>query len=251
MCIRIRLCLCVLLAAGFISVWQMGYAETIFIFNPEARVSEVGKVKKRFADYLEAKDIHSDIYVFARPADFQISVDRLNPDFAVIASYYYASMKSRFSWNAVLSGHYRGKKEFRKVLVTFKSVSDPVQLKGKSLAAVSLSTSIDSQLSAGLTTQMFRLVSVSKDIDAIMALGFKQVQAAIVTDGSFKKMKVINPDVAENLHILQKLPPTPYPMVAVFPNAAADPFVSALKDMRYKGPTKQVLRFFGITGFTE
>lgn len=255
MSVRIRFFLCVLLTAGFILVWQTGYAETIFIFNPEARVSELGKVKTRFTDYLETKNIQPRIFIFASPADFESSVERMNPDFALTAYYYYISMKDRFSWNTVLSGHYRKKKEFNKVLVTLKSVSDPAQLKGKSLAIVSLSSSaseyVDSQLPAGLTAKMFRLVSVSKDIDAIMALGFEQVQAAIVTDGSFKKMKIANPDVAKNLHILQNLAPMPYPGVAAFPNAAAEPFVSALKDMRYKGPTKKVLRFFGITGFTE
>jgi len=132
-------------------------------------------------------------------------------------------------------------------------VTAPSQLVNKSLAAVSLGSSssyIDALLPSGLSAETVRIVSVSKDVDAIMALGFEQVQAAIVIKENFEKLEKINPDVVKNLHILQEMNPIPYPKFVVFPKASqTDLFIKALKNIPYKEPTKEVLKFFDITGF--
>ncbi|MCP4344704.1 MAG: phosphate/phosphite/phosphonate ABC transporter substrate-binding protein [Desulfobacterales bacterium] len=229
------------------------YGQTVFIFNPEAKAGDLKKVKTAIKSYLGSQGVKSDIYFFANPVDFEDSVPRLKPACAIVASYYFTLMKDKFHWQPALSGHYKGKKEFSKVLVTLKSIT---QLKNKSLAAVSLGASslpyIDSQLPKGLTTKSLRVVSVSKDIDAIMALGFEQVQAAIVTEASFKKLESINPEASKNLHLIQKLSSIQYPKLAVFPKIqGSNKLKAAFKNIPYKGSARKILRFFSITGFVE
>ncbi len=252
---KIKLAQIVLLILFLFSTHTV-YAETIFIFNPEARISKIKKVKIGLEKYLRLKGINANIYIFANPKDFQDSVIRLKPELAIIASYFFNSMKNEYKWKAALSGHKKGAKHFSKILVTLKSINHLQQLKNKGLAAVSLGLSslsyLDSQLPSGLSMVKddVRIVSVSKDIDAIMALGFEQVQAAIVTKESFNKLKKINPDTVKNLHILQKLTPTLYSKVVVFPHAKNfKKLVTAIKNMSYKSSTKIVLRFFDVTGF--
>ncbi|RMH69978.1 MAG: hypothetical protein D6675_10805 [Gemmatimonadetes bacterium] len=229
-------------------------AETIFIYNPEAGVSNVDKVRQNLIDYLESQHITADVYVFANPDDFQRAVDQLKPDVAIVASYYYESMKSHYNWKSILAGHYEQTPVFTKVLVVSKSISLVQNLKNKSLATVSAGAVsqeyLNAQLPEELRAQDVRVMSVSKDIDAIMALGFDQVDGAIVTPSSLEKLRQINPNVVDQLHILQELKPIAYPKVVVFPQTQnVDRFISVFKDMPYQGATKVVLRYFGITGF--
>lgn len=251
---KIKLALFALLVL-FLFLLPAVHAKTVFIFNPEARISQIKKVKYGLERYLKSTGIHAKVYIFAHPEDFQNSIPRLKPDLAIVASSYFNSMKKTYQWRAILSGHKKGAKHFRKVLVTLKSINDLQQLKQKNLATVSLGFSslpyIDSQLPTGLSVKDIRILAVSKDVDAIMALGFEQVQAAMVTKTSFNKLKRINPDTVENLHILQKLNPTLYPKVVVFPKANnVKKLTMALKKMPYKKSTRTVLKFFGITGFS-
>ena len=232
------------------------FAETIFIFNPETRITRIRKVKSGIENHLKSKGIHTDVYIFVKSEDFENSVSRLKPDLAIVSSYYYSLMASKYKWHAVLSGHKDGEKIFTKVLVTLKSLNNPQQLINKNLATVSLGASslsfIDSLLPSGLSTENIHVVSVSKDIDAMIALAFEQVEAAIVTIASFNKLKKNNPVAVKNLHIMQKLNPIQYPKIAVFPKAESiEKLTSALKEMPYNGNTKIVLRFFGVTGFTH
>lgn len=235
-------------------VHTRAYAETMFILNPEARVSEIEGVRKGIQAYLNSKGVSSEVFIFANPEDFQNSVGRLKPDVAIVASYYYNAMQGGYNWKALLSGYRNGEKTFSRSLVTPVSVTDPLQLKNKSLAMVSLGASalpyIESQMPSGLSVKDIRIVSVSKDIDAIMALGFEQVQAAVVTQENFEKLKQINPEAVKNLHILQSLNPVEFPKIAVFPNAgnAADA-KKIFQEMSYEGPAKAILKFFDVTEF--
>jgi len=251
--LKIKLTILTLFLLFPLSAPHTGYADTLFVFNPEAKISKITKVKTELEDYLKSQGINADVYIFATPEDFENSAKRLQPAAAIVASYYYTMMKNKYLWNAVLAGHKDGAKFYNKVMVSLKSVTAPLQLKDKSLAAVSLGSSssyIDALLPPGLSARTVRIVSVSKDIDAIMALGFEQVQAAIVIKENFEKLEKINPDVVKNLHILQEMNPIPYPKFVVFPESAhTELFINAFKKILYKEPTKEVLKFFDITGF--
>jgi len=174
---------------------------------------------------------------------------------AIVASYFYSSQAATYKWKAVLAGHNKGENTFNKELVTLKSIKDPRDLNHKALATVSLGTSLkflDYQLPAGLAAQDLRVVSVSKDIDAIMALGFKQVEAAIAMRESFERLKKINPVAVKDLHILQTLKSVEYPKIVVFPGANDIESISrTFRNIPYRGSTKRVLIFFGVTGFRD
>ncbi|MCP4129735.1 MAG: phosphate/phosphite/phosphonate ABC transporter substrate-binding protein [bacterium] len=247
---RIKLALITtLLLFLFIDGVQAG---TVFVFNPEGRIKQIRVVKKGLEKFFKSQGIDAKVYVFANTVDFSKSVRRLKPDIAIIASYYYTPMRRQYRWKAVLSGHYRGRAGFSKVLVTPKKITNPRSLNSKSIATVSLGESLDKYglNSLGLSSRTVRVVAVSKDLDAIMALGFEQVQGAIVTRASFNQMKKINPQAVKNLKILKQLNQVAYPKVALFPTAKdGAKYIEALKKIRSRGTTKTALRYFGVTGF--
>ena len=229
---------------------------TIFIFNPEGKIHEVQSVKSGMESFLSANGIHDKVYIFASPKDFQNAVDRLKPDIALVASYYYITMKNRYQWYQLLSGHYNNRPGFEKILVAKKNIGSAFQLRDKSIATVILGPSsipfIENQFlrPIGLSAATVRLVSVSKDLDAIMALGFEQVDGAIVTLSSFNTMSGINPKTTGNLRIILKLPMIDYPKIAAFPSAKdAGKYRNVFLKLGSSDAYKPILRYFGVTGF--
>ncbi|MBF0120157.1 MAG: hypothetical protein HQK79_15085 [Desulfobacterales bacterium] len=231
-------------------------AERLFIFNPEAKTSDFGPIKIKLEKLLSSEGLTTEVYLFANSEDFNIAVKHFKPDFAIVASYYFTSMVNTYNWKSILAGHKKGEKEYNKILIALNSIKEPLHLKAKSLATVFFGATsipyIESQLPSGVSFGDIRIVSVSKDIDAIMALGFEQVQAAIVTKANFNKLKQINPDVVKNLYILQELKATEYPKLVMFPEAKnINKFINIFKKMEYTGDIESILRFFDITGFAS
>jgi len=84
----------------------------------------------------------------------------------------------------------------------------------------------------------------------MMALGFGQVEAAIVTRASFDTLKKFSPDSAEKMHILQDLNPVEYPKVVVFPSMTdSGKLTEIFQNISEKTVSKEVLKFFDITEF--
>jgi ABC-type phosphate/phosphonate transport system substrate-binding protein len=54
---------------------------------------------------------------------------------------------------------------------------------------------------------------VPKDIDALLAIGFGQVDAAFVSNAQFGQLAKINPRLTDNLHELGYAETLPFPMV--------------------------------------
>lgn len=238
-----------------------GYSGDIFVYNPESPTSGIFFVKQELKRYLAIHGLHSRIHFFAHPEDFDAAVFRLKPDAAIVASYYYQEKKDEYGWKEILQGHFQGKRFFHKVLVAERSIVNMKELSGKSVAAVT--TGNDILKNGGELSEKWgkpgvyfpvaiRLVSVSKDIDAIMALGFGQVDAAVVTRDSMEKLRKINPEVVRNLYILKELSPVHYPKFVVFPDAG---WQKAYKDAFMKihrvRSARLILYYLGITGFEE
>jgi hypothetical protein len=166
-------------------------------------------------------------------------------------------MKSRYNWNIYLSGHYNNLRYFQKILVTSKGINTPGNLINKNIATVIPGRSSYGYINyrflkpLGLSSKKVRLISVSKDFDAIMALGFGQVDGAIITWSSFNRIIKINPTLLRKIKILKELPAISYPYVVKFPDSKDS------NKMRYifggignSNIGKQILmQYFQITGF--
>jgi len=243
----------VIMFVSWLVLINESYGEILFVHNPEEKLCDYGLVKKSLEKYLSLNGLYSEVYIFGNTKDFETSISRLSPDIAFITSYYYFSKQNDFKWKSILKGHYKNKNQFNKILVCSKNIKSPHDLAYKSLATTSYCLSfLKSQFNEDVNIINIRAVKVSKDIDAIMALGFGQVEAAIVTQTSFNRLKKINPEIVKNLNVLIKLKPILYPKVALFHNLkSANKYKKTIANMPYSGSTKKVLKYFGITGFID
>jgi hypothetical protein len=240
----------------FATLWGATGATDIFVFSPESKTGQIQNARLSLEKYLAGEGLETKVHIFANAIDFEAAVKRQKPEFAIISSYYFTAAAKDFQWKLLLSGHLGGEESFRKILMVENSVTKATDLRDKAVATTSFGPSTPAFVSqqflqpVGLAAGSIRLVTVSKDIDGLMALAVGQVAGAIVTQDSIDRLKNINASAFAGMKELRKLPPLPYPKLVFFPHAAD---VIKVKNIFRRTATSpdaaDFNRFIGITGF--
>ena len=173
-----------------------------------------------------------------------------------MASYYFAAQGREMQWRPLLSGHLNGDESFRKIFMVDHSVAKLSELRDKPVATTSFGPATLSFVNqhflqpVGLSVSQVRLITVSKDVDGLMALAIGQVKGAIVTQDSIERLKSINASAFVSMKELRKLPAIAYPKLVQFPQVQDSTKVrNAFRKMTITTDGGDFLRFLGVTGF--
>lgn len=236
--------------------FSLAFSLDIFVFNPESKSGQTQAARASLSRFMAAEGIEVQVSLFANAIDFERAVARLKPNYAIVASYYYNAAAKEMQWRALLTGHRDGDEAFRKVFMVDQSVGKAADLRNKAVATTSFGAATFSYVSGqflqplGLNASQVRLVTVSKDIDGLMALAVGQVKGAIVTQDSIEKLKSINSAALDSMKELRKLPAIQYPKVVQFQQAQdAAKLRQAFRRLTLSSEGADFLRYLGITGF--
>ena len=203
----------------FFAFTKSTFSLSLYVYNPESLSStnSLG-AQKSFKETCSAVlGSTCEVQFFAKSVDFDNAVKSKMPDIMVVASYYYKVKKVELSIEAFLSGMNQKASGFRKnfvVPINLVSVADIDYL-----SAVSIGARQINPLEQGFINQIGAsqcvITPVSKELDALMALAFGQVTAAIATDEAMALMYALNPNTNGKFRIFKKLPAIPYAKVTV------------------------------------
>lgn len=228
----------------------------IFVFSPESKSGQIQIARASLERHLQEEGIRAQVHFFANAVDFEQAVPRVKPQYAIVASYYFAAQGKDMQWRPLLSGHFNGEESFRKIFMVDQSVAKLSDLKGKAVATTSIGgatyTFVNQQflLPVGLSVTQVRLITVSKDVDGLMALAVGQVKGAIVTQDSIDKLKSINTSAFVTMKEMRKLPAIAYPKLVHFPQAQDTAKLrNAFRKMTTASASGDFLRFLAVTGF--
>lgn len=230
----------------------------IVYFDPDANHQAIVNIATWFNDYLASAAI---ALVF-QAVESRDAFERLLADpktrFALVSSSYVASADTRL--DPLLVPQVGGDPFYQKVLIDVGG-RDGRDLSGKNLAATviakgdknSFKDLLQSLSSGGVKVDGVRVIPVAKDIDALLALSFGQVQAALVTPDSVEVLKRINPGVAAKFRIVYKTSPilrAPLCEVGKKSNARErSDLVSALQRMSQSDDGRKAMRTMGFEGW--
>lgn len=245
-----------LFAAFFFFVGGAVSALDIFVFSPESKAGQVQSAQASLEKFLKGEGVPAKVHIFANAVDFDAAAPRIRPEFAIVSSYYQAAASKDYQWKTLLSGHLNGDEFFRKILMVQNSIGKNADLRDKAIAVTSFGSATNIYVRdqflqpIGLGASNIRLVTISKDIDGLMALAVGQVAGAIVTQDSIDRLKAINASAFGGMKELRKLPPIAFPKLVAFPNAADAAKVRNIFRKAAASPEAgDFLRFLGMTGF--
>jgi hypothetical protein len=244
-------------AAGVVEGRRPGSA-LFYFFSPDWRPPDFSKLTFAVEQALASGGVHVAFQAFTRYEDFERQVRAQPPTFMIAPAWLEASAGTSIgaSFLVIARPLRHGRSSYRKALMT-RSNADSIDDLARGAIAATLHSMGSGDPAAVLGTFHLaagsaRIVPVPKDIDALLALSFGQVDAALVTSEQYEQLARTSPAEAERLRVLAfssevGLPP-------VFASAATDAgererLTSLLERIREVPNGADLLAMLGFDGF--
>lgn len=230
-----------------------GNKQTIYFYNPEININNFASLKKEFDTYLSAYGEYQ-LQPFSEREIFEKVAVNKNDGIFIISGWHYKKLKETIPIEPVLVAVSKNKSTCRKILSAKKNINNLDSLKNSNIASASsedYTRNIIKQMLGETSDGIMRSVkvlSVPKDIDALMSVGFGVAEAALTTENSFSKLAAINQKQYEMLKQLLVSEETLLPIVAV-PKSLINDYAQLLKVLEKMGLTPEGKNRLNMLGF--
>lgn len=190
-----------------------------YFFSPDWRPPDLGRLTAAFEQATAAGGVPVSFQAFTRYEDFARQVAEQPPDFLIAPAWMEGESGRSVGIALVPIAHplRHGKATYRKALMTKPGIDSIDDLARGSIAATLYAMGDGSPgavLGAfHLAADSAKVVPVPKDVDALLALSFGQVDAALVTSEQYDLLAKSNPSEAGRLRVLAFTPEIRLPPV--------------------------------------
>lgn len=226
---------------------------TIFFYNPETNVDNYLSLKKEFDYYFSTKGS-----LYFQPIEIKETFEKVvlknKSAIYLMSSSHYAELKKKVALKPIFVGRYQGKSTYKKILTSKKSIKNFTNLKGKRIAS-SGNENLTRRLLKNLFTEQpnswlksLKILTVPKDVDALMSVGYGLAYAAITTERSLETLSKINPKQSKRLKVLATSEEIPM-LILVIPQDSKpmlSPALDIIKNMEHNRDGRIMLKRIGI-----
>ncbi len=171
---------------------------TVYFYNPETNINHYSLLKGEFDKYLSNYGPFK-FQPFSDRKIFEEFLIKQRDGVFLLSSWHYRDLLGKVPIVPVFVGFLNGKTTQRKILSTKEDITSIDSLRGKSIASAG-----SEEYTKNILTQMLgkekkniiqslKILTVPKDIDALMAVGFGMASSALTAENSFAKLLAINP----------------------------------------------------------
>ena len=208
---------------------------TIYFYSSETSINNFKSLKMEFDRYLSRLGPY-EFQPFSEREAFEQYVKDKKRCILLLSSWHYSKINKEYALKAALAGTRNGQKYQKRVLVT----KDESVKTGRVASASSkehTSSYLRAMLKGKELIDQIQVLTVPKDIDALMSVGFGMSKLALTSGNALDELKKVNPAlhqkmkiVAEGEESLSLIVAVPRgfrkekdKIVAIFQNMAADP----------------------------
>jgi hypothetical protein len=226
---------------------------TVFFYNPETSVDNFAALKAGFDTFLSRQGNYS-FQPFSDRATFEKTLQDKPAGVYMVSSWHYALLNEKIPLNPVLVGMARGEVAQRKALTSRQGV-ELAALREATVAGSGtedyLRTLLGKMLADASLVSGLRLLTVPKDIDALMAVGFGMAQAAISSEASLNKLALVNARQHSQLRTLASSDKNLLLIAAIPRQARADnvPLIRIIESMNQQPEGETNLKMLGLDGW--
>lgn len=226
---------------------------TIYFYNPESNVDNFASLKTRLDLYLKTLGPYQ-FQPFCDRNTFETNIQGKQDCVLILSSWYYKELMAFFPIKPIFVGVVDNESTQKKVLISKKDINNLKMLKGVSIASAGSKEYTNKFLKLMLGKEhawlvdTFQILSVPKDIDALISVGFGLVQAALTTEYSISKLSSINQGLYQKLTILAKSDDSLLPIVAVpkTHNSKVSKLLEVVENMGKTVEGKKDIQILGI-----
>jgi len=226
-------------------------------YNPATNINHYASLKTEFDTYLAASGPYR-FQPFANRTAFERFILNENSNVFMISSSHYQQLAGSAAVHAVLVGVSSGRSTYREILSAKTGIDNLADLSGKELASSANKARVIQQLLAMFGESQRKMIdsihilTVPKDIDALMAISFGMASAALTTKRSVDLLKSININQYRMLHPLGVSAEILQPVVAVInPDMEDNALIASVKQMGNTTEGKKGLNMLGLDSFRK
>ncbi len=177
----------------------------ICFYSSETSINNFKSLKMAFDDYL-AKFGAWELQPFSDKKTFEEYIRGKERGLLLLSSWHYFKINRNYSLKPLLVGVRNGKNRQKRLLVVKRDPAAPAPVKIGPVASASSVQHTRSVLKEMLENEAapdsLRILTVPKDIDALMSVGFGMSQSALTMAGSLEKLKTLNPSLFRKLDVV-------------------------------------------------
>ncbi len=231
---------------------------TIYFYNPETNINNFASLKKEFDTYLSTFGEYQ-LQPFSERETFDRIIAGKRDGIFLVSSWHYKKLKETIPIEPVLVAISKNKSTYRRVLSVKKNLNDFNSLRSITVASASSEDYTKNILKKMLgesnedLVDSIKILTVPKDIDALMSVGFGVAGAAFTTENSLTKLAVINQKQYEMLKQLAISEEILLPIVAIPKPANHDckELLKIIKEMGMISEGKNKLSMLGLDRWKE
>jgi hypothetical protein len=232
---------------------ELAQAEPVrlFFFSPDFSPGNLSVLTQAADAYFRESKADTRFQAFVRFEDFEREFLAQKPEFVVVPDWANDTRCLGSELVALAKPVRGGESHGRKALIARPTVRSVADISKGSIAA----TMMPGGAAAGSALDRIRrehpgvrIIPVPKEIDALLAVAFGQVDAAFVSTGQFGLLAGVSPKLGTDLKEIGYAESTPFPMIYATPYATseqADNVRSALSSVASTGTGKRLIALLG------
>ncbi|MDM8567342.1 PhnD/SsuA/transferrin family substrate-binding protein [Candidatus Halobeggiatoa sp. HSG11] len=226
----------------------------LFFYNPESNINDFRTLKKLFDAYLT----NYDSYQF-QPFDNKNTFEGFlqEDNVFLLSSWHYLNLRKQEQTNLqpVLVGTINGNMTYTKVLSTKKNIININKLHKKRIASAG-DKSYTNDMLQNMTQHSkvkFKVLTVPKDIDALMSIIFGMAQGALTSRHSLDTLLTLNPKKYQLLHQHAESEAITLPIVVAHKpvKPSIKKLLTAIENLSTSNNGKEILGMLGWNGWQK
>lgn len=227
----------------------------IYFYSSETNINNFKSLKMEFDRYL-SKFGPYEFQPFSARDVFEKQVKGKENCLLLLSSWHYRHIHKQYALIPALTGVRNGKKYQRKILVADEKAPDIESAKSGLIASagsLQYTTSALKRMLKKYAKHTFRVLTVPKDIDALMSVGFGMAKLAFASENAFDELKGVNPRLCSKMKVLAEGKETLLLIVALPQGFAVNSkkAIEMIKNMPTDSEGKMRIRMLGLDGWQE
>jgi hypothetical protein len=247
-----------LFVAGVSVFCVMAFSEgktKIYFYSTETNINNFKSLKMEFDRYL-SKFGPYEFQPFSSRDVFEKQVKGKDNCLLLLSSWHYRHIHQPYGLTPALAGSRNGRKYQKKIVVADEKSADIVAGKPGLVASASSLQYTNSALNTmlkGKYSMPFKVLTVPKDIDALMSVGFGMAGLAFASENAFDELKIVNPRLSDRMKILARGEET-LGLILALPKGFKgnrEQTIHMIKNMSMDSDGKRRIRMLGLDGWQD
>ncbi|GEM_PF-300109 len=244
---------CVILFGMTYTVFAGPEKIVIYFYSSETKINNFKSLKMEFDRWI-SKSGPYEFQPFEDRETFERHIKGKNKCLLLLSSWHYSNIHKKYSLTPSLVGVRNGQNHQKRILVAGKSDNMNSVVKGPVASASDIAYTrnvLRDMFADKNAADIVRILTVPKEIDALMSVGFKMSKSALITENALSNLKMLDPRLHSKMKTITEGKASLLPILAVPESFVkdAEKIVQIIKDLPNDSAGTNIVKMLDLDGW--